>query len=142
MRPQMFRFKLPTSRPKWAGLLVMACVAVLPLFVMVPLLTQANLLDRPAKEVTITFTEGTNMAAAPSPDGQTIIVAIQSSLWSMPINGGDAKRLTGWLAYGITSVTSVGNVPYHTVFLKEALEAGNMVGPRLFSSGIHSYEVL
>jgi hypothetical protein len=40
-----------------------------------------------------------------------------------------------WLAYGITSVTSVGNVPYHTVFLKEALEAGNMVGPRLFSSG-------
>ena len=69
---------------------------VLTPFVMMPLLTQANLLNRPVQEVTTTFTEGTNMAAAPSPDGETIILAIQGSLWSIRSSGGDAKRLTGW----------------------------------------------
>jgi Tol biopolymer transport system component/imidazolonepropionase-like amidohydrolase len=96
MHPKTSKFKLTTSRLRWMRSLAAVCIASVALFVMVPLLTQANLLDRPAKEVTITFTEGTNMAAAPSPDGETIILAIQSSLWSMPINGGDAKQLTGW----------------------------------------------
>ena len=96
MHPKTSKFKLTTSRPRWMRWLGMLCIALMALFVMVPLLTQANLLDRPVEEVTITLTEGTNMAATPSPDGQTIILAIQGSLWSMPSNGGDAKRLTGW----------------------------------------------
>ena len=40
-----------------------------------------------------------------------------------------------WLSYGITSVTSVGNVPTTPYFSRGALEAKNMAGPRLFSAG-------
>ncbi|MBI4519684.1 MAG: PD40 domain-containing protein, partial [Gemmatimonadetes bacterium] len=53
-------------------------------------------LEVPAREVTVTLTEGTNMAAAPSPDGEIVVLALQGSLWSLPIGGGAATRLTGW----------------------------------------------
>jgi hypothetical protein len=39
------------------------------------------------------------------------------------------------LAYGITSVASMAWAPYHSLLLQESLEAGAMVGPRLFTSG-------
>src|SRR5687768_14994548 len=96
MHPKVSRFKLHAPRPRWVRSLAVVCVAVLTPFLAVPLLTQANLLDRPAEEVTIRFTEGTNMAAAPSPDGSTIILALQGSLWSMRSTGGEARRLTDW----------------------------------------------
>jgi Tol biopolymer transport system component len=89
-------FKSRASRSKWVRCLAVMWIAVLTPFLAVPLLTQANFLDPPAEEVTITFTEGTNMAAAPSPDGGTIILAIQGSLWSIPGTGGQARRLTDW----------------------------------------------
>ncbi len=43
---------------------------------------------------TITVTEGTNVNATVSPDRKTIIMDLQETLWSLPIAGGTAKRLT------------------------------------------------
>ena len=48
----------------------------------------------PAAKVTVTLTEGTNIAATVSPDRKTIVMDLQSALWSLPIGGGGAKRLT------------------------------------------------
>lgn len=90
MHPKISGFKLNAFRRKWAGLLVAVCAATVIAFAIAPLLTQANLLNAPVEEMTVTFTEGTNMAAAPSPDGKTIILAIQGSLWSIPSSGGGA----------------------------------------------------
>lgn len=51
--------------------------------------------EAPARKlVEVTLTEGTNLAAAPSPDGQTIIMALQGQLWSVPGAGGKAMPLT------------------------------------------------
>jgi Tol biopolymer transport system component len=49
-----------------------------------------------AHQVTVVLTEGTNMAAAASPDGRTLALAIQGALWTVPVAGGDARRITGW----------------------------------------------
>jgi Tol biopolymer transport system component/imidazolonepropionase-like amidohydrolase len=43
---------------------------------------------------TVTVTEGTNLSAAVSPDRKTLIVDLQENLWSLPIAGGAARRLT------------------------------------------------
>jgi Tol biopolymer transport system component len=43
----------------------------------------------------ITVSEGTDMAAAVSPDGKTLIIDLQGMLYSLPIAGGKAKLLTG-----------------------------------------------
>jgi len=42
----------------------------------------------------VAVTEGTNMSATVSPDHTTIILDLQEALWSLPISGGKAKRLT------------------------------------------------
>jgi len=42
----------------------------------------------------VTVTEGTNISVALSPKGKTIIMDLQEALWSLPIAGGPAKRLT------------------------------------------------
>ncbi len=43
---------------------------------------------------TVAVTEGTNIAATLSPDHGTIIFDLQGVLWTLPIEGGTAKRLT------------------------------------------------
>jgi Tol biopolymer transport system component len=43
---------------------------------------------------TVTVTEGTNIAATVSPDQSTIVFDLQGVLWSIPFQGGTAKRLT------------------------------------------------
>src|SRR5260370_11562117 len=43
---------------------------------------------------TVTVSEGTNLSATVSPDRKTIIVDLQETLWSLPMSGGTAKRLT------------------------------------------------
>ncbi len=48
------------------------------------------------EDVTVVLNEGTNMAAAPSPDGQRIVFSAQGALWVIPIGGGDATRITSW----------------------------------------------
>ena len=42
----------------------------------------------------VAVTEGTNMSATVSPDHKTIIIDLQETLWSLPITGATAKRLT------------------------------------------------
>ena len=42
----------------------------------------------------LVFHEGTNIAATVSPDGQTVIMDLQNNLWSLPIKGGRAEKLT------------------------------------------------
>jgi len=53
-----------------------------------PLVAQERVL------VDVTMTEGTNMAAALSPDGQTFVLALQGTLWSVPATGGTATAIT------------------------------------------------
>ena len=61
-----------------------------------PRVDQLNNLKGPTRDVTVRFTEGTNMAAAPSPDGKRIVFSAQGALWIMPVTGGEALRITGW----------------------------------------------
>ena len=46
------------------------------------------------QQVTVTLTEGTNIAATLSPDHSQLIIDLQGVLWSLPITGGTATRLT------------------------------------------------
>src|SRR5439155_6612307 len=50
--------------------------------------------QQPASIKTVRLTEGTNIAATLSPDHQKIIMDLQGALWSLPIAGGSATRLT------------------------------------------------
>ena len=50
--------------------------------------------QNPASIKTVTLTEGTNIAATLSPDHLEIIMDLQGVLWSLPIAGGSATRLT------------------------------------------------
>ena len=43
---------------------------------------------------TVTVSEGTNVNVTLSPDRKTIIMDLQEALWSLPVAGGAAKRLT------------------------------------------------
>src|SRR5690606_32913866 len=45
-----------------------------------------------------TVTQGTNISAAPSPDGRWIAFDLYTSIWLVPAEGGEARRLTGDLA--------------------------------------------
>jgi len=46
------------------------------------------------KPISITVREGTNMAAALSPEGRTLVIDLQGSLWTLPASGGPARRIT------------------------------------------------
>src|SRR5215831_5899627 len=46
------------------------------------------------RDVEVTLTEGTSMAAAPSPDRRWIAIDLLGGIWILPMRGGDAKRLT------------------------------------------------
>ena len=61
-----------------------------------PQISQFNTLKGATKDVTVEFHEGTNMAVAPSPDGQRLVFSAQGALWVMPVAGGAATRITGW----------------------------------------------
>jgi Tol biopolymer transport system component len=47
-----------------------------------------------AGTIDITVSEGTSMAIALSPDHQTIVMDLQGGLWTLPVRGGVAKRIT------------------------------------------------
>src|SRR5262245_21600198 len=48
----------------------------------------------PGRSVHVTLHEGTNMAAALSPDGRTLAIDLLGTLWTMPAAGGVAKPIT------------------------------------------------
>ena len=55
-----------------------------------------NELTAPFKDLTVEMHEGTNMAAAPSPDGSKMVLSLQGGLWIIPANGGTATKITPW----------------------------------------------
>lgn len=83
--PLAARFLLPAA----TGLLP-AALGLLPVALcLLPLAAQAQ--DR---EVRVTVSEGTNMAAAVSPDGSQIVLDLQGTLWVMDAGGGEARAIT------------------------------------------------
>ncbi len=44
--------------------------------------------------IDVTVNEGTSMSVAVSPDGRTLAVDLQGSLWTLPATGGAARRIT------------------------------------------------
>src|SRR3954464_620789 len=44
--------------------------------------------------IDVTVSEGTSMSVAVSPDGRTLAVDLQGSIWTVPSAGGQAKRIT------------------------------------------------
>jgi Tol biopolymer transport system component/imidazolonepropionase-like amidohydrolase len=48
----------------------------------------------PIRDVEVTLTEGTSMAAAPSPDRRWIAIDLLGGVWILPMRGGEARRLT------------------------------------------------
>ncbi|HXJ42593.1 MAG TPA: hypothetical protein VNH18_25155, partial [Bryobacteraceae bacterium] len=50
--------------------------------------------SRPAAAVDVVTHEGTSMAVAVSPDGQTLAIDLQGSIWTLPAAGGTARRIT------------------------------------------------
>lgn len=61
-------------------------------FVLLVILCMAGC--RPAGSVKVTVGEGTNMAAALSPDNKTIAISLQGGIWILPAAGGEAVRIT------------------------------------------------
>src|SRR5213075_3044571 len=50
--------------------------------------------DGPPRRIALNLHEGTNMAAALSPDRRTLIIDLQGTLWSLPSSGGAARAIT------------------------------------------------
>ncbi len=46
------------------------------------------------RQIDLTLTQGTSMAAAASPDGQSIAIDLLGAIWILPFRGGEAKRIT------------------------------------------------
>src|SRR5256886_13410462 len=65
-----------------AAAIVVGCVVV------------GNARDTAPRAVHLTLREGTNMAAALSPDGRTIAIDLLGTLWTLPAQGGAATPIT------------------------------------------------
>ena len=48
----------------------------------------------PPAHIDVTVHEGTSMSVAVSPDGRTLAVDLQGSIWTLPASGGTATRIT------------------------------------------------
>ena len=86
-RQSRWSFRGAAGAPLVLALATAACEA--------PALPAGGSSGDPVREVTVVLDEGTNAAAAPSPDGRSFVLALQGSLWSLPAEGGEATRLTG-----------------------------------------------
>jgi Tol biopolymer transport system component len=52
------------------------------------------ILANPAAPLDVTVHEGTSMSVAASPDGRTLAIDLQGSIYTLPATGGTAKRIT------------------------------------------------
>src|SRR5580765_3337100 len=60
-----------------------------------PLTALALLQEAPVtRQIDITITQGTSMAAAASPDRRSIAIDLLGGIWILPFGGGSAKRIT------------------------------------------------
>jgi Tol biopolymer transport system component len=66
----------------------LACIALAQM-------SKAPILSKPAALIDVTVSEGTSMSVAISPDGKTLAMDMQGSIWTLPASGGTAKRITG-----------------------------------------------
>jgi Tol biopolymer transport system component len=57
-------------------------------------LIPAQTTKRAATPIDVTVSEGTSMSVAVSPDGSTLAIDLQGSIWTLPSKGGVAKRIT------------------------------------------------
>ncbi len=60
----------------------------------VPAVLYAQSTPKPAAPIDVTVSEGTSMSVAVSPDGKTLAIDMQGSIWTLPSTGGTTKRLT------------------------------------------------
>src|SRR5262245_4858376 len=60
----------------------------------VVLLAGAGAVQRAPATIDVTVTEGTSMSVAVSPDGRSLAIDLQGSVWILPVAGGAAKRIT------------------------------------------------
>src|SRR5687768_11260785 len=58
-----------------------------------------TLMIPPARNVTFEVTEGTAMNLDVSPDGQTIVFDLLGDIYTVPVGGGTASRLTSGMAF-------------------------------------------
>ena len=56
--------------------------------------TSLNAIQSVDSTIDVTVSEGTSMSVAVSPDGRTLAVDMQGSIWTMPASGGAMKRIT------------------------------------------------
>ena len=93
----MSQVSVPRSRLSFSALTPLAARFLLPVALclvpigLVLLPSAARAQDR---EVRVTVSEGTNMAAAVSPDGSRIVLDLQGTLWVMDAGGGEATAIT------------------------------------------------
>jgi len=64
------------------------------LFAAIPLAALTLAAQNGKPQVNVTVSEGTSMSVAVSPDGQTLAIDLQGSIWILPAKGGTAKRIT------------------------------------------------
>jgi Tol biopolymer transport system component len=50
--------------------------------------------DQPRVTIDVAVNEGTSMSVAASPDGRTLAIDLQGSIWTLPVSGGAARRIT------------------------------------------------
>jgi Tol biopolymer transport system component len=92
------------SRSAALRLLNSIAVAAIAVAACVPCATQATRQGQSGSQkpalhidpslVDVTVTEGTSMAVAVSPDGKTLAIDLQGSIYTLPASGGKAKRIT------------------------------------------------
>lgn len=84
----MSQATVPRRRRPSSALIPAAALFLLPAAV---LPAAAHAQDR---DVRVTVSEGTNMAAAVSPDGSQMVLDLQGTLWVMDAGGGEARAIT------------------------------------------------
>lgn len=64
------------------------------LVVLIAVCVPARAGEVPSAPIDVTVSEGTSMSVAVSPDGRTLLIDLQGSLWTLPATGGTATRIT------------------------------------------------
>ena len=62
-----------------------------------PMVVPAGAANGEWGDTPVTLTQGTNLAVALSPDGRTLALDLQGLLWTLPVAGGQATRLSDYL---------------------------------------------